>query len=133
MSDHIIHLIGGVDDETGTLTTEDRDDLCHISFHYRDRIIEASADDYFEAFCRIRLQLEPERLIPFCYGASLHVFPSGMSRGMGSGLKAYRLTPGRQALTKDLVSIFDSGHDVIPASVANQKEHYNDWIRSLKA
>ena len=56
-----------------------------------------------------------------------------MARNMGSGLLAYRLTPGRQALTKDLVGIFDTGHDVIPATVANQKEHYNDWIRSLKA
>jgi hypothetical protein len=133
MSDHIIHLIGGEDDETATLTTEDRDEICHISFRYRDRIIEASAADYFDAFCQIRLQLEPERLIPFCYGASLNVYPSGMARNMGSGLSAYRLTTGRQALTKDLVGIFDTGHDVIPASVANQKEHYNDWIHSLKA
>jgi hypothetical protein len=133
MPEHTIHLIGGEDDETATLTTEDRDEVCHITFRYRDRIIEASAEDYFDAFCQIRLQLEPERLIPFCYGASLNVFPSGMSRSMGSGLEAYRLTKGSQALTKDLVGIFDSGPDVIPASVANQKEHFNDWIQSLKA
>ena len=133
MSEHIVHLIGGEDDETATLAIEGRHDVCYVSFRYRDRIIEASAPDYFAAFCKIRLQLEPERLKPFCYGASLNVYPSGMARNMGSGLLAYRLTPGRQALTKDLVGIFDTGHDVIPATVANQKEHYNDWIRSLKA
>lgn len=133
MPDYTIHLIGGEDDETATLTTEDRDEVCHIAFRYRDRIIEASADDYFDAFCLIRLKVEPERLIPFCYGASLNVFPSGMSRSMGSGLKAYRLAAGRQALSKDLVGIFDSGPDVVPASVANQKQHFNDWMQSLKA
>jgi hypothetical protein len=133
MPDHIIHLIGGVDDETATVTTKECGDTCHIAFQYRDKIIEASAADYFDAFCQIRLRLESERLIPFCYGASLNVFPSGMSRSMALGLSAYRLTTGNQALTKDLVNIFDSGHDVIPASVANQKQHFNDWIQSLKA
>lgn len=133
MSDHTIHLIGGKDDEVATLTTEPRDGLCLITFRYRDRIIEASATDYFEAFAQIRLQLEPERLIPFCYGASLNVFPSGMARDMGSGLSAYRLTIGRRASRDDLVRIFDSGHDVIPSSVANQKQHYDDWIQSPKA
>jgi len=133
MTEHIIHLIGGENDETATLTTKERGDFCHIVFRYRDSVIEASAGDYFEAFGQIRLQLEPERLIPFCYGASLNVFPSGMSRSMGLGLKAYRLTPQRQALSSDLVDIFDSGFDVIPASVASQKEYFHDWIQSLKA
>ena len=133
MSEHTIHLTGGEDDEAATLTTEDRDDLSHITFKYRDRIIESNAADYFEAFCQIRLQLESERLIPFCYGASLNVFPSSMSRNMGPGLSAYRLTAARQALTKDLVNIFDSGPDVIPASVANQEQNFTDWIQSLKA
>ena len=132
MSDHTINLIGGEDDETATLTTESRDGRCHITFRYRDRVIEASATDYFKAFSQIRLQLEPERLIPFCYGASLNVFPSGMARDMGSGLSAYRLTIGRTPAKDALVRIFDSGPDVIPASVANQEQHYNDWLKSPK-
>lgn len=133
MPEHAIHLIGGDDDETATLSTEDLDEVCRITFRYRGHSIEASAEDFFDALCQIRLQLEREHLIPFCYGASLNVFPSGMSRSMGAGLRAYRLTIGRQALTKDLVSIFDSGPDVIPASVAKQEEYFNDWIESLKA
>ena len=133
MSDHTIHLIGGEDDEAATLTTGPRDGLCHITFRYRGRVIETSARDYFDAFCQVRLQLEPERLIPFCYGASLNVFPSGMARDMGSGLSAYRLTVGHTPAKDALVGIFDSGPDVIPASVANQKEFFNDWLKSPKA
>jgi hypothetical protein len=132
MSVHRVHLIGSKNDEVATLTTEDCGEDCHLSFCFRDRIIGASAADYFEAFSQIRMQLEPERLIPFCYGASLNVFPSGLSRKTGSGLSAYRLILGRQALAKDLVSIFDSGHDVMPASVADQKQYFNDWLQSLK-
>jgi hypothetical protein len=133
MPEHLIHLIGGGDDEPATLTADGRGEVCHITFKYRGRSISASAEDFFDALSQIRLLLEPERLIPFCYGASLNVFPSGMSRSMGSGLRAYRLTMGHQALTKDLVSIFGSGPDVIPASVARQKEFFDDWIKSLKA
>lgn len=132
MSEHTIHLIGGDDDETASLTAEERDDRCHIAFRYRDQMFEANASDFFEAFCQIRSQLEPEHLIPFCYGASLNVFPSGMARDMGAGLSAYRLAMGRAASRRDLVSIFDSGPDVVPSSVANQENFFNAWLQSLK-
>lgn len=133
MLEQTIYLIGGEDDETAILVTEDRDEACHIIFRYRDRSIEASADDFFEAFCRVRLKLEADHLVPFCYGASLNVFPSGMARSMGSGLKAYRLSLGLHAVSKDLVGIFDSGPDIIPASVANQRKYFDDWVQSLRA
>jgi len=96
-------------------------------------VIEADATDYFEAFCQIRLQLEPEKLVPFCYGASRNVYPSGMGRDMGKGLKAYRVTPGKPATMKDLVNIFDQGPDVVPASVADQKKYWEDWWESVRA
>lgn len=133
VSDHTIHIIGGEDDETATVTAELRNGRCHITFRYRDRIIQASATDYFEAFSQIRLQLEPERITPFCYGASLNVFPSAMARDMGAGLLAYRHIVGRRASREDLVRIFESGPDVIPASVANQRQHFDEWVQSLKA
>jgi hypothetical protein len=133
MFQHSIYLIGGADEETAIVTADERDELCHVTLEHHGRSISANADDFFEALARVRIQLESDHLIPFCYGASLNVFPSGMTRSMGSGLKAYRLTMGSQALAKDLVSIFDSGPDIIPASVARQKEYFNDWIASLKA
>jgi hypothetical protein len=133
MSDHTVHLIGGGEDEIAAVTARPVGDLCRITFRYRDKMLEADAADYFEAFCKIRAQLESDHLIPFCYGASLNVFPSGMSRDMSAGMTAYRLTLGKRPGRGDLVRIFDEGADVIPASVALQKEHFNDWLKSTTA
>jgi hypothetical protein len=130
MAEHIINLIGGEDDESGVLTSTGAGDDCHLTFVFRDRCIEASASDFFEAFCLIRLQLESDSLVPFCYGASLNVFPSGMSRQMSSGMAAYRLVMGKHSSRENLVRIFDQGHDVIPASVANQLAFFKEWIAS---
>ena len=135
MSAYTIHLSGGTEDKAATLVTDEEEggELCHVALHYRDRTLQASASDYFEAFCSIRAQLEPEGLIPFCYGASLKVFPSPMSHDMGGGVSAYRLAVGRHARQADLVDIFDAGPDVIPASVANQQQFYETWLRSPRA
>jgi hypothetical protein len=133
MADHTIYFIGGEDDESGVLTSLQNGEECTLSLAYRGRHISASARDFFEAFCEIRLQLEPEALIPFCYGASLNVYPSGMSRDMSKGLMAYRLVSGSQATRESLVRIFEHGHDVIPSSVANQKAFFAEWLASLKA
>lgn len=132
MSDHTIPLIGGRENEAALLSASEIDEHYRVILSYRDSVVEAEDSDYFRAFCQLRLRLEGERLIPFCYGASLNVYPSGMSRSMGGGIKAYRLTPKRQARIADLVHIFDSGADVIPSSVANQKEFFDEWIKSLK-
>jgi hypothetical protein len=131
MSEHTVHLIGSEHDEAATIRAAPFNLACHISFHYRDRVLQAHASDYFEAFCQIRLKLEPERLIPFCYGASMNVFPSGMGRDMGAGLKAYRLTLGVKPTMKDLVHIFDEAADVIPVYVAVQKKYFEDWLKSV--
>lgn len=135
MAAYTIHLIGGGDDETATLVTDEEQggDARHISLHHRGRTLQASASDFFEALCSIRLQLESERLFPFCYGASLNVYPSPMSRDMGGGVSAFRLTTGQHARRADLVDIFDAGPDVIPASVANQQQFYDAWLRSHRA
>ena len=133
MAEHVIFLIGGEDEESGMLTSSDASDRCSLSFSFRGRSVEASASDFFEAFCQIRLQLEAEALIPFCYGASLNVYPSGMSRQMSNGMSAYRLVHGTQATKNSLVHIFEQGHDVIPASVANQLAFFKAWVASLGA
>lgn len=133
MDEYKIFIIGGNDDEFGILRAEERDDDCYIEFVYRDRSLEACAADYFEAFCAIRLELEKERLIPFCYGASLNVYPSGMSRNMGDGVKAYKLSTGQQAKMKDLVHIFSEGPDVIPSYVSRQREFFDEWLNPLRA
>lgn len=131
MSQHRIFLIGGGDDESGVLELVEGAGDCALAFTYRSRTIRTHAADYFEAFCAIRLELEKEGLIPFCYGASLNVHPSGMSRSMGSGLQAYRLTLGQKASRADLVDIFAAGPDVIPAFVSSQREHFRAWLAAF--
>jgi len=133
MADYPIFLIGGADDESAVLSSTEDDERCHLTFAYRGRAIEAEASDFFEALCQITLRLENDGLIPFCYGASLNVYPSGMARDMGAGLKAYKLTVGKHARMQDLVEIFAEGPDVIPASVKLQREFYEDWIKTPKA
>lgn len=133
MSEHKILLIGGAEGEYGVLTTSTRSNRCHIHFAYRESALEAEASDYFEALCQVRRKLEEEELIPFCYGASLDVYPSGMARDMGAGLKAYKLTLGKHVTKESLVDIFAEGLDMIPAYVARQREYFEQWVNGAKA
>ena len=125
-----IRLIGGEKDETATVTCEDRSRLCHIVACYRDKKIEESASDFFEALCRLRARLEKEGLNLFCYGSSLNVRPSGMGRDMGLGMRAYRMTIGQNARISDLVGIFDVGPGITPATVAEQEDYFEEWLKS---
>jgi hypothetical protein len=125
---HTVYLIGGNGGETAIFTLFDERDHCRLRCAYRDKALEASATDFFQALCDVRGLLAKDGLIPFCYGASLNVYPSGMARDMGQGLKAYKLAVGRHARIDDLVEIFAEGPDVIPASVALQERFYRDWL-----
>ena len=65
------------------------------------------------------------------YGGSRNVFPSGMSRDMGSGLKAYRLTLGSTGRLEDLVGIFETGPGIEPATVDEQRAFFREWVSSI--
>jgi hypothetical protein len=119
-----VFLIGGNDDEAATFTTIEDGNTCRLICEYRGKALTAESSDFFEALCEIRNELEKERLIPFCYGASLNVFPSGMARDMGAGLKAYKMEIGTPARSAELVEIFNEGADVIPCFVAVQREFF---------
>jgi hypothetical protein len=103
-----------------------------LALKFAGRELVASDSDYFAAMCAIRRELEKEGLIPYCYGASRNVYPSGMGRDMGSGLKAYQMVLGRQAKMDHLVFIFDSGPDVEPVSVDEQEAFVQQWFESIK-
>ncbi len=96
-----------------------------------DRQFVAMAADCFEALILLRLELEPLGLIPLCWGASLHVYPSELSRIMGVGDIAYRLTLGQFARSADQVNIFDDGPGLVVATVAEQEEFTRAWFDSL--
>ena len=132
MTQHQISLIGGADDEIATFTEEEASGLCRLVCAYRGKLISAEAHDYFEALSNVRLELEKEGLIPFCYGASLNVFPSRMARQMGRGKAAYKMEMGKQATQDSVVRIFENGADVIPSPVELQKQYFNDWLASLQ-
>src|SRR5258706_3536641 len=71
-------------------------------------VVKRSKDGFFGALKRVRLELEKDGLLLHCFGASKNVHQSGMQASMGPGILAYRLTLGRQALSEDVVNIFDS-------------------------
>ena|ERR1700722_18017718 len=109
---------------------EDADDVS-LTLRYPSGEITGKAFDYFEAMCQIRDQLEVSGWRPVCYGSSRNVYPSGMCRDMGQGLKAYKMQLGQRAALADLVKIFDVGPDVEPSSVEEQKQFWEEWLRSL--
>src|SRR5688500_9437217 len=67
---------------------------------------EFSGCDLFDAFIALREALEEIGALPLCAGARPDVFPSGMSRSMGGGRKAYVTRIGEPARMADLVDIF---------------------------
>jgi hypothetical protein len=124
---------GAVSQGDFTLDADTDDDECQLSLQYPGGELRAVACDYFEALCQIRHELEEIGQRPVCYGSSRHVYPSGMSRGMGArGLKAYRLHLGQQAKNADLVEIFAVGSDVEPVSVEEQRAFFENWLESLR-
>ena len=128
-----VQLVGKANAEaTGTfLIDEDSDgDNAKLVLQYPDGEIIGEGSDFFDAMCQVRDRLEADGWRPLCYGSSRNVFPSGMCRDMGRGLKAYKLKLGRRA--KELVSIFDSDPHVEPSSVAEQRRFWEEWLRTEK-
>lgn len=131
MKIHTIRLVGGNNDEVAVFTEEKTSNSCVLSCEYRRKTISAKKNDFFEALCDIRRELEKEGLIPFCYGASLNVYPSAMSRQMGAGKAAYKMEKGKQAQKTDIVRIFEHGTDIVPSTVDQQRTFFNEWIASF--
>jgi hypothetical protein len=74
--------------------------------------------DLFEALADLRQSLEEQGIRLFCNGARTDVWPSGMSRSMSGGRKAYVLRLGTHA--RDLVDIFDGAEpSLIPGGIAS--------------
>jgi hypothetical protein len=66
----------------------------------------ATADDAFEALSLVRKALDDEGWLLGVQGARTDVWPSGMARQQGGGMRAYRLRRGRRPRFKDLVDVF---------------------------
>src|SRR4051812_1204472 len=93
---------------------------------------EVEADDLFEALRRLRTLLEQDGFRLLCNGSRIDVSPSGMSRGMSGGRKAYVLRLGVPGELADLVDIFEYAEPSATGTVAQQSEFKGAWIASLR-
>ena len=130
---YTVFLIGGGTggDEQAVFTPQNVGTRCRLTCSYRDKVIVAEEDDYFEALCQIRKQLELEGILPFCYGASANVFPEGTVTEMSRGLVVCKVKTGERPKESDLVNIFDEGYDVMPVFVSMQQKFWDSWLASL--
>nr|WP_198541031.1 hypothetical protein [Mesorhizobium sp. LCM 4577] len=130
---YTVFLIGGGTggDEQAVFTPRNVGSRCRLTCSYRNKVIAAEEDDYFEALCQIRNQLEVEGLLPFCYGASANVFPEGTVTEMSRGLVVCKVKTGERPKKGDLVNIFDDGYDVMPVFVSMQQKFWDSWLASL--
>ncbi|GFM66073.1 hypothetical protein PSCICJ_21910 [Pseudomonas cichorii] len=81
--------------------------------------------------CFIKLRRELPDIKFLCKGAKKNVHPSRMSSQMSSGLMAYELEIGKQALRKDMVNIFDYEENDLTNDPDIQSEYFSNWIKSL--
>jgi len=91
---------------------------------------ETESRDLFDALAACRLWLAGHGAVLLVAGAARDVYPSGMMRENG-GRMAYRIRHGRRAERADVVDIFAPADPGVIATVAEQKENFEAWIRSL--
>ena len=103
-----------------------------LEIEFEGQQFSAAGSDFFESLLRVRLLLEPHNLMIRVYGATRNVWPSGMARDMGRGLKAYPLTMCTLASSQGLVDIFSTSPAIVPVSVEEQRECHRQWLQSLR-
>jgi hypothetical protein len=87
--------------------------------------------DLYKAMQTLRQYLEAKGYQLLCAGARPDVVPSGMSRSMGGGQRAYVIRPGKQ--TTELVDIFDYAEPALVGTVQQQRDYVEAWRASLRA
>lgn len=103
-----------------------------ITLEWNGKTFAGRAEEgFFHALRSLRLELEKDKILLHCFGASEDVYPSGMQVSFG-GTKAYRRRLGAPALLKDVVDIFASDDSVKPATVAQQEKFRERWLASFQ-
>ncbi|WP_157445341.1 hypothetical protein [Deinococcus actinosclerus] len=117
-----------------TLTIQEKaDGLISLSLQVDSAgVLTAHEATGWDALTALRLALEAQGWLLICYGTSLNVTVTPMALNMGIGSVGSRLRMGvRGGL--DTVDIFQTGPDVQPATVQDQLDWYQAWLRSLAA
>jgi len=95
---------------------------------FRERRFEG--DDLFSALIALRRELEPSGGRLLCAGSRRDVYPSGMSRSMGSARQAYLIKLGEPATV--LVDIFDRADARDVGTIDEQSAYKTRWATSLR-
>ena len=90
-----------------------------------------SEQSAFSALLEIRKNLDNQGIQLPCLAADRRVFPSPMQESMGYGNLAYRNVLGRQALSSDIVNIYESRDDMECVPVSEQLKFHSKWLSSL--
>lgn len=88
--------------------------------------------DLLDSLFKLRQLLEERQLFILCQGSARNVHPSGMSRDMSSGLKAYSLKPGKKASLEQLVEIFDPAPLEAVGLITEQIAFFEKWTSDPK-
>ena len=120
--------------ENATITYGPGDRHYHLELGLRDgRTLLADDGDYFECLVTVRRVLEQEGALVCCQGARPDVWPSGMARDMGAGLKAYVLVNGKVPTLDDLVDVFEPAEPTAVGTVAEQEKRRDAWFAARAA
>jgi hypothetical protein len=107
--------------------------LCKIEFFGIDlNVSEFVGEDFFEALIELRLELEKHGYQLLCRGARPNVHPSGLSRSMSRGRKAYIIRVESPSLKTDIVNIFDRAELEEVGSVEEQRAFHKRWVESWR-
>ena len=129
---HVLALVGAAVGETIRIDELFDGDDRVLRYRWPNSQLEECVGDVFEALGMVRRRIERESLVPFCWGASLDVYPSGMSRNMSAGLRAYQLRMGELARTADLLRSFDAGRRRDRSfPIEAQERRWRAWLASV--
>jgi hypothetical protein len=92
-----------------------------IEFSSVDLHISKKGLGFFDALLQVRSELEPLGWRLVCYGGSLNVWPTPRQASEGCGLNAFKRQPGQGLV--EIVEIFHTGPDVVPASIDEQRAY----------
>ena len=91
----------------------------------------SKSTDYFEALTQIRRELEAKQVRLLCWGARKDVWPSGMQRDMGGGMRAYQLLEDGTN-NPDARSIFEYAPPETIGTVDEQKKNAEQWYQKAR-
>ncbi|WP_332763560.1 hypothetical protein [Pseudomonas koreensis] len=103
-----------------------------LTFYTKDGLSKThTAEDLYECFGLIRADFPDITFL--CKGAKINVHPSRMTSQMSAGLVAYEVKAGQPTEEEDVVRIFDYEERDLTNDIEAQKQHYRQWIESIRA